>query len=94
MKRTSNHTPATIPVIDALDQAIACQENIFVIGSLLADSSTLAADSHENRVRSGVGRLLANEARKLDILLQALEEHYPRPTKRPRSKASIRPHQT
>ena len=82
MKRTPNHAPAAIPVVDALDQAIACQENIFVLAILLEDSGTNATGSHENRVPAGAGRLIANEARKLDILLRTLEEHFPRPTKR------------
>jgi hypothetical protein len=87
MKKMPNHATTTIPVIDALDRAIACQENIFVLAVLLEDS-------HENLVLSGAGRLIANEARKLGDMLLVLEEQYPRPTKRPRSGASIRPRQT
>jgi hypothetical protein len=94
MTRTQKNVPTIIPVIDALDQAIACQENIFVIAVLLEDNGTNAADSIETCLRSGVGRLIANEARKLDTVLRLLEEHYPRPTNRPRSKASILHRQT
>ena len=87
MKKMSNHATATIPVIDALDRAIAAQENIFILAVLLEDSQ-------ENLVLSGAGRLIANEARKLGDMLLVLEEQYPRPTKRPRSGASIRHRQT
>ena len=90
--KTSTDTPAT--VIDALDLAIACHENIFILASLLEDSGTNAADNHENSVRSGAGRLIAIEARKMGDSLTVLEEHYPRPTKRSRSDAKITHHKT
>lgn len=75
-------------ILDAFDAAMDCQENLMVLAILLEDSGNAAFDPHEKCVLSGAGRLVANEAKKLQFALDSLETHcQKRPTSQRHSKA-------
>jgi hypothetical protein len=82
MKNASPQKSPVISIIDALDQAMDCCENISAIALLLQDSGGHAAlDEYESTVLSGAGRLIAHEARKLKTLIDNLEEQFAQPKK-------------
>ena len=76
MKQTSSKAGKNTLVVDALDQAITCQENIFAIASLLEDSRNGDAGTPENRVIASVGRIIAAQARRLGAALDILENQH------------------
>lgn len=85
---SSPHQPsAEIPALDALEQAMDCHENIFTIAVLLEDSAAQAADEHEKAILSGAGRIIAQETRKLQSLLETLDRQLQKVKKQPPRKS-------